>query len=98
VLPSVTLLVGVAWCQVSVVTALAGMAGIDPIVIPHPVGLDFKSGPPHTAEYALQAEEEFAVSDRHRTISYTLLRSRSSCLRCSTGATSHLDVSIYTRS
>jgi hypothetical protein len=29
----------------AVVTALAGMAGIDPIVIPHPVGLDFKSGP-----------------------------------------------------
>jgi hypothetical protein len=50
------------------------------------------------AEYALPAEEEFAVSERYRTISYALLRSRSSCLRCSTGATSHLDVSIYTRS
>jgi hypothetical protein len=50
------------------------------------------------AEYALPAEEEFAVSERYRTISYALLRSRSSCLRCSTGATSHLDVSTYTRS
>jgi len=50
------------------------------------------------AEYAPPAEEEFVVSERYRTIGYALLRSRSSCLRCSTGATSHLDVSIYTRS
>jgi hypothetical protein len=55
-------------------------------------------GSKQIAEYALPAEEEFAVSERYRTISYALLRSRSSCLRCSTGATSHLDVSIYTRS
>jgi len=50
------------------------------------------------AEYAPPAEEEFVVSERYRTIGYALLRSRSSCLQCSTGATSHLDVSIYTRS